>query len=116
MGSWTATRFDTSDPDRKRLTMTVDELEEGFKQTRAWEQAAMNRFRNHPTLQISYEDLVGHAREANAKLLGFLGLPEGTLRTGLRQQNPESLRELITNYDELKSAFLHTPWYSYFDE
>jgi hypothetical protein len=96
--------------------MTTEELEVGFRQTREWEESAAIRFRAHPMLHITYEELVQNPREANAKLLAFLGVSYSEPHTGLRQQNPEGLSTLIRNYEELKTAFAGTPWQHYFDE
>lgn len=114
--SWTGTRFDSADPGSKRVTMTTEELAEGFRQTREWEQSAAMRFRSHPMLQISYEELVRDPGEVFAKLLTFLEVPVSSPRTALRQQNSESLRELIGNYDQLKKHFVGSRWQPYFED
>jgi LPS sulfotransferase NodH len=114
--SWTGTRFDTAGPAGKRVTLTIEELNEGFRQTREWEQAAEARFREHPLLHVTYEELVQDPRATSARLTDFLGVSFNEPRTGLRQQNPEGLRKLLSNYEELKKSFAGTPWQAFFDE
>ena len=64
-----------------------------------------------PYLRVSYERLV--AGGERTRLLEFLGLPDATraatkLRVRSVRQNPASLRELITNFNELENALAGT--------
>jgi LPS sulfotransferase NodH len=115
-GSWTGTRFDAADQESKRITVSAEELADGFKQTREWEQAATARFASHPVLRMSYEDLVRSPQDFHMKLCRFLGVSPGRPSTDLSQQNPESLRELIRNYDDLKAHFAGSPWARFFED
>lgn len=115
-GSWTGTRFDPTDPDSKRVTVTAEELTEGFESTRQWELAATARFASHRVLRLSYEELVRGPRSWYLALCQFLDVPAQEPRTNLSQQNPESLRQLIRNYDALKAHFAGSRWAPYFDE
>ncbi len=114
--TWTATKYDRSALETRRVTFSVAELEEGFRQTRQWEEAANARFQGHASLQLSYEELVQDPVGAYSRMLACLGLREHAPRTSLRRQNPENLRELVQNYDELKRAFAGSQWESYFDD
>ncbi|WP_420349451.1 sulfotransferase [Pelagibius sp.] len=116
-GLWAVDRTKAVDKGtRKSVSFSADELEEGFQQTRAWEEAADRAFERHPLISVHYEDLVANRDASFERVLTFLGLPALPLETNLRRQNPESLRALVTNYDSLKSAFAATPWRSFFDE
>lgn len=115
-GSWTGTRFDPSDPQGKSIAMTKEELTDGFKSTREWEQAATARFAAHPLLRMSYESIVRAPQDSYGSMCRFLDVSPGRPRTNLSQQNPESLRDLISNYDALKAHFVGSDWAPYFDE
>lgn len=115
-GKWTATRYDKTDVNARRIDFTPGELEEGFRQTREWERAADTRFGGHSMLKLSYEQLVENPLEVHARMLDFLGMRNEALATSLRKQNPESLEALIANYRELKASFAGTEWAAYFDE
>jgi len=114
--AWTGTRFDPVGTETKQVELTVEELEEGFRQTREWEEAAAHRFRAHPILHVTYEELVGSPRKTFRRVLGFLDLEYCEPRTNLQQQHPERMRDLIRNFDELKKAFAASPWQKYFDD
>jgi LPS sulfotransferase NodH len=98
------------------ITFTVDELSEDFKQTRGWEQAGEDTFRNHPLISIDYEDLVDHREIAFRKVTEFLGVRYVRPKTMLQKQSTRSMREMVTNYEELKSGFSETEWEPFFDE
>ncbi|MBD3322933.1 hypothetical protein GF339_00015 [candidate division KSB3 bacterium] len=118
-GVWAVTSTEQhSAADKKDIavTFTADELLEGFKQTRRWEQAGENIFRNHPLISIDYEDLVDYRELTFYKVTEFLDVRYKQPKTKLKKQNTKSLRETVTNYEELKSAFLETEWQSFFDE
>ncbi len=114
--SWTGTRFDQADHGTKSVTIAADELAEGFEQTWEWQQAATARFASHHVLGISYEELVRSPQDSQASLCRFLGVSPGEARTNLSQQNPERLRELIKNYDDLKEHFAGSRWAPYFED
>ena len=44
----------------------------------------------------------------------FLGVEPQVLTVGLRKQNPDDLRALIENYDELREAFADTEYGEFF--
>lgn len=100
----------------KTVTFTAEELEEGFRQTREWEKDGDEKFRKHPLLSVYYEGLVGDPEGTFAKITDFLGVRYVQPKTNLRKQNPERLRDLVINYDELKPAFLGTEWQPFFEE
>lgn len=114
--AWTGTRFDRADFADKQVSFTVEDLETGFTQTREWEIEATRRFSAHPFISLSYEALVADSTATYHRLLEFLGMPGGDPHTGLRQQNPEKLRDLISNYDELKRSFTGSRWESLFED
>jgi len=114
--AWTATRYDRSAVEARRVRFTPEELEQGFQETRRWEESVDRRFPAQATLHLSYEELIADPAAVYAAMLAFLGAREVAPSTHLRRQNPEKLRELIDNYSELKEAFAGSPWQAYFDE
>jgi LPS sulfotransferase NodH len=115
-GAWTGTRFDPGEAHEKSVTVSVEELEEGFRSTSEWERTANERFGSHPVLHVTYEGLVRGPQECYEVLCRFLGVPAARPRTTLSQQNPEKLRDLVNNYDALKDHFAGSQWAIHFDE
>jgi len=114
--SWTGTQYDRASGSDKRVHLDPNELEEGFRQTAEWERKAASQFRGHPVLQVTYEQLVRFPHETNIELQDFLGASRHEAQTKLNQQNPESLRELVSNYDALKARFAGSAWSPYFED
>jgi len=114
---WTArSSSEVRAPKKAPVTFSMEELREGFEQTRAWEAQGDARFRDHPLLQLTYEDLTTEPNQAFEDVAAFLGVVYKPPRTALRKQNPESLRKLIGNFDELKAGFQGTEWASFFED
>ncbi|MFC2042983.1 sulfotransferase [Chloroflexota bacterium] len=110
-----------SSPDRiisknKAVTFTVKELEEGFEQTRKWEKYGDEMFKNHPLVSVYYEDLENDPEGTFGKITDFLDVRYVRPKTNLSKLNPERLRDLVINYNELKTAFSGTEWQPFFEE
>jgi LPS sulfotransferase NodH len=59
--------------------------------------------KDHPLLEVAYEDLVENPQPVLKSIQQFLGVKPKTLFTLLKQQNPGSVASLITNYDEVRN-------------
>ena len=62
------------------------------------------------TLRLTYEDIT---TDFPVDDIGeFLGVDLGDIRqeVALQKQNPFSLKEMVTNYEELMTALEGTPW------
>ncbi|MDO6459301.1 hypothetical protein Q4485_01175 [Granulosicoccaceae sp. 1_MG-2023] len=100
----------------KRVTLDVRKTIQDLSRTRHWEKLAERQFRQHEILTLYYEDLVKHTDNSWRQVTRFLGVPYKHPQTTLRKQNPESLRELIRNYDEIQLAFRGTEWEAMLEE
>lgn len=90
-------------------------LEDAFEQNEAWEASCDERFREHEMMTLYYEDLV-NGRDALQHAANFLGVGPHAMSTALRQQNPEQLAALISNFEELRLHFHGSRWAMFFDE
>jgi LPS sulfotransferase NodH len=100
----------------KSVTFTAEELDKGFRETREWEERWDQMLKQHPLTCVYYEDLVRDPEGTYRKITDFLGVKYLKPITNLRRQNPEKLRDLVTNYDELKKSFSGTDWQDLFEE
>ena len=62
-------------------------------------------FRDHPMHTVLYEDLQRDREAVFDQTQSFLGVEQRPLTVTLRRQNPQPLRDLLENYDELYEAF-----------
>jgi len=73
------------------------------------------RFKDHQTLEVLYEDLAADPVRSAARIFEFLNLPPPeNLEIVSRKTGTDPLRDAIQNYDELKAHFQR--WASFFDE
>jgi len=113
-GHWERQSGQETDLKDKAVTLTTEDLDAHFHRTREFEERGDEMFKDHPMITVYYEDLADNPDGAFDEIMDFLGLPHGQPQTNLVKQNPESLKDLITNYDELESAFQETRWQSFF--
>jgi hypothetical protein len=100
---------------RTPLTLSEEECRDFFAQAERDSAYYDDRFREHPRLNLHYEDLQRNRADAFNQAQSFLGLKPRSLSVTTRRQNPEPLRELIANYDELYAAFKGTKEAAFFD-
>lgn len=67
-------------------------------------------------LTIYYEDLVSQREVTPGQIQHFLQVPHRHLFSLLRQQNPETFYELISNYEELSDSLKGSRWGHLLDE
>lgn len=112
-GRWTKSR-NVGAPVDKRLHLDpagvlarLEEIEEGEKATRA-------RFADRDMMEVFYEDLVRSPREAFAAVGAFLDVQDlDPEQIRLKKQNPEPIRRLITNFEEVEAALRNTKFEEY---
>ena len=57
--------------------------------------------------EVWYDDIVADAQVVMDGVFQYLGLKPHPIQTKLQKQNPESIHELISNYDELRDAVMN---------
>jgi len=100
----------------RRTQFTEDDLARSFRMIRAFEAKFTDLFDSHPVLELNYEDLISEPQSHFRRVTDFLDLEPALFRITLKKQNPEGLRQLISNYAELKEHFKDTEWAAFFDE
>jgi len=113
---WTRKTSDGLDSRKNRtVSFTVQEVDDDIRRTRSWEKEASENFRNHPLLDVYYEDLVANRIEFK-RVTEFLGVRYGRPHTRLIKQNPGKLSDLVSNYDELKTQSQDKEWRHFLDD
>jgi len=70
-------------------------------------------FERHPRLQVAYENLFdagGINDDTRSRICEFLGIAQLPMSSPLVKLNPDSLRDMVTNYDELADAVGRTEY------
>jgi hypothetical protein len=113
LGQWEVYREADLVSERPRVHVDVGALHESIAENESYYgdlERSLDAL-GQPFLRVSYERLLAGGERTRA--LEFLGLPEAvpgdaSLRARSIRQNPASLRELVTNYDELEAALAGT--------
>jgi hypothetical protein len=100
---------------KRPVVITPGEYGEFALQMRLRQTGYAKLFAGHEMLDVDYQDISRDGGAAFARVLEFLGMEPASLAVTLRRQNPEPLRDLIENYDELFAAFENTPEAVHFD-
>jgi hypothetical protein len=71
---------------------------------------------DRPTLNISYEELLVDRDNVLASVFSFLGVAQRAVVEKTMKHTRDDLREVVTNFDELRQSVAGTPYASMFDE
>lgn len=69
-----------------------------------------------PTLCLYYEDLLAEREKSVALALSFLRVPVAPLQGRTKKNTSDDLRDVVNNFDELRSKYIGTPYGEMFDE
>lgn len=100
----------------KKVNIDPLECEEYFEKILNYQAKINTEFKEHRLLSVTYEDLSHDRRKVINELYSKLELEEFERDSELKKQNPEGLRDLILNYEELKDYFKDTKWEEYFQD
>lgn len=110
-------------PLRKRLAATTAPVEpiwihvdpaeaiDSMRKARLRYERFETLFERHQRLSVSYEELIdGQSLRADTehRICDFLGVARHPMKSRLIKLNPEALRDMVTNYDELAKAVSRT--------
>jgi len=73
-------------------------------------------FRDHPRIEVVYEELERNHEGEMVRVQEFLGLDRHPVRPLTYKQAGMPLAQAISNYADLKKAFASTRWSEFFDE
>ncbi|WP_347410304.1 hypothetical protein [Christiangramia sp.] len=98
----------------KKVKIDVLECEEYFRKISNYQAKIDAEFNEHRILSVTYEDLALNRRKVIDELYLQLELEEFKRDSELKKQNPEAVRDLILNYEEVEDYFKETKWEKYF--
>jgi len=116
--AWSSTAKVEVNLNSKQISLSKEECIQAFQDYKNQEYITNEIFQkyNVATIEIDYNDLDQYPDREMNKVQTFLGVEPQTVASLLKRQNPESVKELILNYDELKSAFKNTDYEIFFEE
>jgi hypothetical protein len=73
-------------------------------------------FAQHPSFSISYEEMVARDAKKMRAFLDFMGVSPRKLTTTTRRLGCDDLRQVITNFEELRTYFAGSPYSKFFEQ
>ena len=107
-GRWTKSS-DSGKPAEKRVRLNPSKLLERLEQIEDGESATRARFGDRQILEIVYEELVGAPHAVFSSVNAYLGVDDiNPSMIRLTKQNPEQLKQLIINYNDIDLLLKNT--------
>ena len=100
----------------RSVLLTAPDLRDRFMTTQKHEFNFSQKFSEHSSLHVFYEDLVANPEQEFRRITDFLCLPFFLPEIRVKKMNPEKLSSLLPNYAALKADFAGTSWESFFDD
>ena len=100
----------------KVIQLDPEECRTTFENISAYEERTRQQFARHKTyVECTYERLAADGYNLANELYAQFDLPAHKPTTVLKKQNPESMQDLVSNYEEVKEHFSTTKWAYLFD-
>lgn len=90
------------------ISLPVEDLAKHLAMRSKTIAAFRGRLAGRPHVEVIYEDVVSNAQWQVDRILSFLGHAREPVRTQLRPTNPQPLAEIITNFEEVRTALRST--------
>jgi LPS sulfotransferase NodH len=103
-------------PEVPRVELDPQECQKDFEAIRSRELEFVELFAQHPSFSISYEEMVARDAEKIRALLDFMGVSPRELTTTTRRLGCDDLRQVIVNFEELRTYFAGSPYSKFFEQ
>ncbi len=99
----------------KKIHLDANECRNYFVEMTAYQERTNKIFVNHSLVHVSYEELAGNTRGVINNLYSRLGVKPYQKDSQLKKQNPESIKELVLNFEDLKKELKGSRWETFFE-
>lgn len=87
-----------------KMKVDIQEYKDFVSDNQKHRQVALEMFKEHELIDLTYEDLTDSAETSLQEVQTFLGVRGKRLFTALKKQNHEPLSEVVENWDEVKES------------
>jgi len=98
------------------ISLSREECLEQFTWIRDMWRVYDHLFREHPKMDLVYEDLTSNRDGKTQRVQEFLGVSKKSLLPDTYKQAQQPLSKAISNYVQLKSQFKGTRWETFFED
>jgi LPS sulfotransferase NodH len=103
-------------PEVQPVVLAPHECQKDFETVLGRERQFAELFADHPSFAISYEEMVTRDTEKIRALLDFVGVSPRELMTTTRRLGCDDLRQVIANFEELRTYFAGSPYSKFFEQ
>lgn len=96
--------------ENKKVQIDVNELLSDIKTTKNYIQKTQKAFKNHDLYEVSYQELVTNRANTMECIFNFLQVSKFAPKSDLKRQNPEPIKDIVLNYDEVYSKLVNTDY------
>ncbi len=98
-----------------RVTVAYEQCLTYFEQNATLHDTYAHIFKDHPTVEIYYEDLVKNYTAEISKVLFFLDAPWHAMTAYTYKIRQKPIADVVANFDALQRYFADTPWARFFE-
>lgn len=99
-----------------QLNLSFSECSNYFNEISRQEDIMDFLLKNHSVLELYYEDLENNSQLVSDRVFKFLQVENRIVKSHLRKQVIKMPKEIILNYNNLKSNFKNSKWEHFFEE
>jgi len=103
-------------PEVQPVVLDPHDCQKDFETVLGREKEFAELFAEHPGFSISYEEMIAPDAEKIQSLLDFIGVSRRELTTTTRKLGGDDLRQVIANFEELRTYFAGSPYSKFFDQ
>ena len=93
-----------------RVTLTAEQMAQDFALQEAFERRCAATFAGHPSIDITYEELVQDQQQVLERLAHLLGMRARDVAPLLRKEAPKDPAAGVVGWHDLRTAFTGTRW------
>lgn len=113
---WSTSEVGKSTKTDKRIEVDVEDCLADFENVRSWGEKTSKQFEAHDLLELTYEEMIKDNGATMNEVFEFLGVAKHPVKSILKKQNPEALKDIVSNFEELKSALTMAGYSNFFEE
>lgn len=111
---WSTIKKSEISDSSKNIILDTSQLIQRLEKIENYEELTRRRFKERNFLEISYEDLVSMPSETFSNITSYFGIHDiNYKKTKLKKQNPETIQDLIINYNEVAQLLRNTRFEKY---
>lgn len=94
----------------RKVKVDIEKMLNDFETTNTYISDTQKIFKDHKIMEVTYSSMTQTPEQTLNEIQHFLGVPQKNLTSQMRKQNPEAIKDLVVNYDEVYEALMDTEY------